>query len=255
MALISNTKVASFEPVWAPFRGFSLMFDNPRSSLKAMGNLKKVACNVYRDPGLSLYGALADAMETVGPAALMNTCLFCTLPYDSYHVTLWDGINDGNINGVTASHRKELKTYLQGFPESFATATKVTEIVNASRLATKADWNIGFRFEKLAIRSNKALVACLSPADQSSEAVLDRMRDERKKLSAKVGALLDMNLHRTFKPHVSLGYFASPDLADLFRNDLDKIGDIFAEKTASLSIAFNSVALYGFSDMATFFKG
>ena len=254
MTLISNEKIACFEPVWAPYHGFSLLFDNPGNALEPMGNLKKVACDIHGDSELSLYRALADAMETVGPAALMNTCLFCTLPYDSYHVTIWDGINDGNIIGVAASHRKELETYLQGFPESFATAAKVTETVNASKLAAGDDWNIGFRFEKLAIWSNRALVARLSPVDNSSAAMLDRMLDERKILNGKVGTLLDMNLNKAFKPHVSLGYFADPDLADVCRKDLGGIEEIFTKKTAGLSIVFHSVALYGFTDMATFFK-
>jgi hypothetical protein len=80
------------------------------------------------------------------------------------------------------------------------------------------------------------------------------MLDERKKLNDKVGVLLDMNLHRAFNPHVSLGYFADPDLADVCRKDLGRIEEIFTKKTASLSIVFHSVALYGFTDMATFFK-
>ena len=40
----------------------------------------------------------------------------------------------------------------------------------------------------------------------------------------------------------------------LSSDDLEKIEKIFAEKTTQLTIVFSSVALYGFTDMATFFR-
>lgn len=254
MALITNKKVTSLIPVWAPFHGFSLLFDNPGSGLKPMGGLKKITCNVDTDPVLSLYKALADSLETVGPDVLMNTCLFCTLPYDSYHVTMWDGVNDGNLSRIATSYRKELETYLKGFPDSFSKPGKITKTVNASPLATKSDWNIRFRFEKLAVWANKALVACLSPVDEVSESILNQMLIERKKLNDRIGGLLDMDMQRGFKPHISLGYFANSDFADHCKKDLEGIEKIFTDKTENVSIAFDSVTLYGFTDMATFFR-
>jgi hypothetical protein len=50
------------------------------------------------------------------------------------------------------------------------------------------------------------------------------------------------------------GILQTPILQSVCRKDLGRIEEIFTKKTASLSIAFHSVALYGFTDMATFFK-
>ncbi len=254
MTLITNEKVTSLKPVWAPFHGFSLLFDNPGKGLKPMGGLKKIACGVDSGQGLSLYKAFAESMDIIGPDKLMNTYLFCSLPNNSYHVTMWDGVNDGNSSIITTPHRVELERYLRDFPDAFSKTGKVIETVNASPIVTKSDWNIRFRFEKLTIWSKKVLVACLSPVDEVSENILNQMLIERKKLNDRIGGLLDMDMRIGFKPHVSLGYFANTDFASRCNENLEGMQKIFNQKTEKLSIVFNSVSLYGFTDMATFFR-
>ena len=99
MNLISNPKLKSLQPDWAEFKGFSLLFDNPGNALTPMNGLNKIDCSDDTIDDLRLYNALAQSMAALGPDKMMNACLLCCLPPQSYHVTLWDGVNDGNIDG------------------------------------------------------------------------------------------------------------------------------------------------------------
>src|SRR5438876_12331769 len=101
MITITNPKVAGFVPRWAPFRGFSLHYDNPGHSLTRSGDRLDLNCDVEADPELVFYRRLRESLEDLAPDLLMNTYLFCPLPPASYHVTGRDGGNDGTVGRST----------------------------------------------------------------------------------------------------------------------------------------------------------
>ena len=253
MNLISNPKIKGFQPVWADFKGFSLLFDNPGNALTPVNSLNKIDCP-DDSSALRLYQALAQSMGVLGPDKLMNACLFCCLPPQSYHVTVWDGVNDGNINGIGSGFQQEMAQCLNGFPNIFLTDSKIFDVIHSSALASMSGWTITFTFDSLAIWSNSALVARLAPADESSRNVLDTVLMERRRLSSSIGDLLGLDMQKEFKPHVSLGYFANSFFAGLGRKCLERMERVFLQKTENLSISFNTISLYGFSDMVTFLK-
>ncbi len=254
MVLVTNIKIAGFKPIWAPFRGFSLLFDNPGEALTPWEGVRKIDSRVQADTKLSLYQALSESIEIWGPEKLMKTCLFFALPTYSYHVTLWDGINDANISKVEPFHKSALEQYLGGFPGTFPHGGELIEMINESRLANLFKRNIRFKFEKLAIWSNEALVACLTPADELSKAIFDQVFLDRQKLNDHIGSLLNIGMRETYTPHVSLGYFANRESAGHCRKHLREMEHIVMEKSGNRTIAFDAAAVYGFTDMATFFK-
>ncbi len=93
MITITNLKIAGFEPKWARFHGFSLLFDNPNNHLQSMqNNLFKLHCSADNDPDLIFYKTLSNSLNALDLNQLLNTYLFCSLVPSSFHVTVLDGL-------------------------------------------------------------------------------------------------------------------------------------------------------------------
>ncbi len=251
MFSITNEKVAGFTPRWARFRGFSLLFDPPGDCLVSSGKCLDLACGLDADAALGFYRALRDSLAQLNPDLLMATYLFCPLPPPSYHVTVWDGGNDGNRTFVVSDRRPALERLLAGLPDALALPHEMTEPALASPLVRRRDWDIEFQFDHLAVRG--ALVARLSPTEASQEAFAAFV-EERHRLNDFVHETFGIAAYENYTPHVSLGYFASREGAQLARPCLPEWNALFAERMQGRTLTFQHASLYGFTDMATFFK-
>ncbi|MCZ6679696.1 MAG: hypothetical protein O7E52_20900 [Candidatus Poribacteria bacterium] len=58
----------------------------------------------------------------------------------------------------------------------------------------------------------------------------------------------------SYDPHVSLGYFANKEHAELATPQIEKWTDAFKKETSGQTITSGSNSLYGFTDMATFLR-
>jgi len=247
---ITNEKVAGFTPRWAGFRGFSILFDNPGDCLTLAGPCLHLTCDVEADPALGFYRALRDSLACLNPDLLTAAYLFCPLPPPSYHVTVWDGANDGNVALVASDQRLALERPLLALPDALAQSQEMTAPALASPLVLH-DWDIAFRFDRLAVRG--ALVARLSPTEASLEA-FGQFVEERRRLNASFYEAFGIRASENYTPHVSLGYFANREGAQLATPCLREWDALFAERMQSLTLSFRRASLYGFTDMATFFK-
>jgi len=248
---ITNEKVAGFTPRWAGFRGFSILFDPPSDCFLPMGPCLGLACDVDADAALGFYKALRDSLARLNPDVLTSAYLFCPLPPPSYHVTVWDGTNDGNQSFVVSDRRPALERLLAGLPDALAQPHELTAPVLASPLVRRRDWNIEFRFDHLAVRG--ALVARLSPTEASQEAFA-ALVEERHRLNVSFHEAFGIVAYEDYTPHVSLGYFASREGAQIARPCLPDWTALFTERMQGLTLSFGQASLYGFTDMATFFK-
>lgn len=255
MITITNEKVAGFEPRWAPFRGSSLLFDNPGKSTTPMSDLHRLNCCVYTEPGLQLYKAFAESLEEIGRDLLINTYLFCPLPSYSYHVTVWDGVNDSNVNKVKIDQRT-FKDFLDNLPDSFTVDTDFIGIIEQSPLVKPNDWSISLEFDSLSKWTNKVLVASLKPANNESEKFIEWIRQSRRDLSASFQESFGVNLStdHPYAPHVSFGYFANEEHGELATSRLEHWDELFRQKAKGVTITFRSISLYAFTDMVTSFK-
>jgi hypothetical protein len=253
MLPITNEKVAGLEPRWADFRGFTLLFDNPGASLKTVRSVAYLDCDVDENPDLSLYQALRDALQQIGLASLSKSYLFCPLPPESYHVTVWDGINASNLDKVVSEHRPACQRFLQALPNSVQDTRLFPEITN-SELLTRPDWRIRFKFAKLEKWGNVSIVALLEPADDESAVNLRALKDARAILTSEFERKFGVGPYPNYTPHVTLGYFANQDLAEQASPRMDAWNESFHEITAGFALELQQVSLYGFTDMATFFK-
>jgi hypothetical protein len=254
MITITNPKVAGFVPQWAPFRGFSVLFDNSDASLVGAGSLKQLAGDVDNDPALGFYRALRDAITGLDLRVLRHTYLFCPLPSLSYHVTVWDGANDGSLNSGTPSQRQVFEHLIADLPQAFSQPHPLIQLVAESELVRRKDWNIQFCFNRLQLIGHTVLLAELAPADSEAELRMQELVSARRALSVATQASYGISPYERFWPHVSLGYFANHELAQLAMPCVPLWDALFRERLANQRLTFSSASIYGFSDMATFFR-
>jgi hypothetical protein len=246
---ITNPKVAGFLPRWSAFRGFTVLFDNPGASYTPAGQRLLLTT----DPMLTFYSALRERLVALDLDLLTATYLFCPLPPLSFHVTACDGGNDMTLGHLPNERRAMLAQFLDGMPDSLRSAESAIALTAQSPLVTQS-WPLRFRFDRLAIWSHSALVATLAPADAASAEQLLGFLAARRALNAANREQYGFSANEVFVPHVTLGYFANREGAELAQARVPAWQEQFAVALAGESIQFESVSLYGFTDLATFFK-
>ncbi|HVG42892.1 MAG TPA: hypothetical protein VM888_14875 [Chitinophagaceae bacterium] len=252
--IITNPKITGIEPCWAPFHGFSLLFDNPKDGLTPMASkLRKLNSDIVNNPDLLFYKTIADSVTSIGRKLLIHTYLFCPLPSPSYHITVLDGLNEGNLQQVNSQHRPAIDDFLNNFPDSFAGQNPVITFAEDSLLLRKKDWNLSFKLDRLANWGNVSLVATLLPTDPYSSNY-SKFIEERRILAVKFRNEFSINVSIDFYPHLTIGYFANESLAESFTPKIDEWTNALKNQAAEQRIIFNSISLYGFMDMTTFFK-
>ncbi|BDI34009.1 hypothetical protein CCAX7_60600 [Capsulimonas corticalis] len=252
MLSITNEKVAGFVPRWAEFRGFSILFDSPGDCLSPRGGLLDLTCDVDGDPNLGFYKSLRDSLARLNPDLLTTTYSFCPLPPSSYHVTVWDGGNQGNVARMLAEQRPKLEDYLAALPDAAVRPHEMTDMALASPLVRRRDWGVEFQFDELVIWGGVVMVARLAPTNAGQNA-FERFVAERRDLNASFREKFGIGASEGYTPHVSLGYFANREGAQLALPCLREWNALFGNQMQDLRLIFEHASIYGFTDMATFF--
>lgn len=254
MIFLTNPKISGFAPQWAPFKGFSILFDNPGDSLLPFytnENLKLLNCDPTSKE-LEFYKILNETLNQF--PQMTNTFLFCPLPIESYHVTLWDGINDENVQSVFREYRFDAEDLLQDLTNSFFIKSRFLNI-NHEPLHIQMAEPVEFQFDKLIKWDNSVLAAQLKPANSDSKTNLHKIEKEREYLIKHFKQQFGLETcSLPYEPHVSLGYFANKELAELSTSMIEAWNEEFLIKASEASITFTANSLYGFTDMTTFFK-
>ena len=252
---ITNPKVASPEPRWADFRGFSLLFDNPGNGLSPFGDgLGKMVAPIETAPRLVFYKMLANAVSEIFGKAERQRYGFCPLPASTFHVTVWDGLNAGNLHKVKTNEKERVKRFLSDLPHSLRTESPVTRWAEQSPLVSRSDWSITFRYKSLFNWDNQALVVQLLPVDNRSEERLSTLIEHRTVLSRHYQQHFGVPEPNPYTPHVTLGYFVNQSLANLTLPLMEKWRTILSELIGDLTITFPTINLYGFTDMVSFYR-
>lgn len=209
MITITNSKLESFTPKWARFHGFSILFDNPGENLRGEGNYSVLVANEE----IGFYAGLSEALSAIGGTLLTNTYLFAPLPFDSYHVTVWDGINDSNLSDVEKQHQGDAASFINRLPHSIASKNIFYDFIAASPLLQEQE-KIVFRFDTLYIWDKQVLVAALRPTEESI-IQFNKLKTKRDAHNGAFAHKFRVSAFSDYCPHVSLGYFANQELAQL----------------------------------------
>lgn len=231
MIPITNPKLAGLEPRWAPFRGFSLVFDPPEDD--------------------AFLGALRAGLAELENDALIARFYLRLLPAASFHVTAWDGVNEAKLAEVAPEFRAAWERFLQAgaakpFPED------LFRDVQASELLTCPDWDLRLRCARIENWSNVSLVAHLEPVDDAVGASLERLRAARDALSEAFGRRFGVRPHPDYEPHVTLGYFANGDLAARSAAAVARWDAALRSATAGHVLTLRRLHLSVFADMTSF---
>jgi hypothetical protein len=231
---ITNAKLTGLEPRWASFRGVSLLFENPPSPA-----------------GRSLYRHLNNGLRSLAQDPLVEQYLFRFLPARSQHVTVWDGVNDGNLSRVVLEFCSDWKHFLEDIPKVSSTDPLLQEVLQ-STLIQRPDWNLHLRCEQIENWSDVSLVARLVPTDEASEDSLQQLIQARDTLSDAYEARFGIRPHPCYTPHITLGYFANHDLAAASADAVQRWNELLLEKTAGQILSLHRVGLSLFEHMASF---
>lgn len=240
---------------WADFRGFSLLFDNPVNSLSEWtDDLAVIDCRDIRDnPALRFYRLLDETLQKTGVFHRQAEYMFRALPPQTYHVTAWDGLNVSNQWQMRQPLRDAIKQFFHQFPQEFLKPNPFTQLIKEHPLIDTTKWHIRFAFDSIQQWNNKSLVVVLKPADEHSAAIFQRWKTERLHLNG-MYRRFSVTMSPDFYPHISLGYYANRMLASGVLPEIPDMQRMFAQRLAGETLAFESIALYGFMNMVTFFK-
>lgn len=254
MADTSNIVVVCSEPRSSSLHGCSLLFDNPGQSLQSVGNLLYFDDGVNSDNTSTLYKILHDTVAPHNKDAPINRYLLRAKPADCYHVTVWGGVNDQNVTGVADSHRATVRDWLSRLPNSLSEHSLHTSIILKSPLVKRADWNVRFRLGKIVNWHNACLAALLQPFDIESERALAEIVRERVALSEEFEAMFGVKPPNTFVPHITLRAFADADAAQKAAPYITALSKAVHEQAGQMALAFDSISLYGFTNVTRVFK-
>lgn len=202
-----------------------------------------------------LFRLLHATLQELRPNELINDFLFCPLPLSAYHITVWDGINEGNLENLNDQHKPYFREFIQGVSSTSDLAEPFQGLLNSSPLLNRKIWNIRLQFKELILWADSpVLVATFEAADEDSKVNLQELEEERAKLYQSFEPLLGIKMYRQFVPHNTLGYFANREGALKALEQLERWNGVFKRSLKDSSILCTSVSLYGFDDMTHFFK-
>ncbi|WP_379215009.1 hypothetical protein [Paenibacillus sp. GCM10012303] len=254
MTMIANPKVSGFVPVWAPFKGFSLLFDNPGdnySKVNGYPELEKIDCR-SGSPELAFYQTLWDVSREAGELAC--SYLFCALPLHSYHVTVWDGLNDFNVRRLPDRARLEAEQWLRSLPASFDSRHPLLTVPDGEPIGIRIE-PIEFEYDCLEKWNNSSIVARLKPTDSHAEVVLSGIEKARERLNGVFEQRFGFpTAVPQYRPHVSIGYLANKQLGEKAEEAVQRLHAQLAPAISGRRLRFATIGMYGMSDMETFFR-
>ena len=246
------------EPIWQPFPGFSFLFDNPGKSLSVNNGYVKIEVDygALNQRDLDLYTNIAKAVEIIDPTALAQLFQFFALPSSTYHVTVWDGVNKGNMKWLGDESKK---VFEECFAAGVASVLRAWPPFKGAR--EYASWFRGtdpirLYYNGLRARGTTVLVVELTPdpMDKASVQALADIRKRRAELDSYFTNYGKPENHSLI-PHVAVGYFANSDLGrSAMFQQMDTWMAAFDEKLRGCYIEFQTIDLYAFVDMVTYFK-
>ncbi|WP_298821787.1 hypothetical protein [Chloroflexus sp.] len=251
MLTIANPKIAGFAPRWATYRGLTILFNNV--GLRRDGPWLRLDCALDAIPEYTLYRGLRAAMCALDTDLLLRRYLFCALPPATYHVTLWDGPNDGNVAQAFPHVRQRVDDLLLDIPGALSHGNLISGTIAGSPLIRRRGWQVSFTVNRLVIAQQSALVAILTPTPATFH-TFTMLTELRRAWNETFRSRFGIAAYEPYTPHVTLGYFADPELAIAAEAELPAWEALVLRHTAETSITFTSASLYGMLDMVTFFR-
>ena len=246
---ITTKKIGGLTPRWAPFPGFSLLFDPPESSFLRQDGLEILSGNWLEDSDGKLFYLAAQSLQKLGTDYLLQKFGFCALPFPSYHVTAFDVANVGDLSRCREEIRESLTCTLDALPSCASVEAGFLNLAAVSSIVA-AKWDLSFGYGRLR-RWGSVLAIELTPLQVSN---FRAFCEARAVLSQSYEEKYGVGAEDSFTPHLSVGYFLNREASDLAASMMSEWDDLFRNAIGEATVEFQTASLYGFTDMATFFR-
>ena len=236
---------------WKRYTGYSYLFDNPGNCL-----VSNDAKRLSNDDSVAIYNWLWAGMERIGGDELISRHLLFPLPRNTYHVTVWDGINIENIENIVEPYKTELEEFFSGLPSSIGGKWPGASPSCQFEEHVGAAFTIKFRLRPrpLYLRGKTVLAADLEPCEGKSRALYRTINKARNDLDEQFLERYGKPKNAGFVPYVALGYFADPEIAEsAWGARREEWGNIFSD-VGEQEIEFRSIGLYAFTDMVSYYR-
>ena len=243
---VTNRKLDESGAGWAPFRGWSVLFDPPGAA-PAPSLLSLDPAAVEAAPA---YGVLARvATDLVERTAASAPVELVALPASTYHVTICDGLAEDRVAADDEASRQllgELPDSLADWPTALDFAAP-----HLWRLLAAAQGTHVLDVDAIEVRGH-AVVAALSAASDTPGESDDVLVDARDALLVRLGEHHGANFGSPWQPHVTLAYLRRREDGPLLAPRLAHLGPQARNDVGPLT--FSGASLYAFTDMATYWR-
>ncbi len=239
---ITSDKVATLGPTWRRFGGLTVLLEG--------------APGRFDGPGDRLYEQLSAVVGGLGAGTTAERYGLCLLPPRTYHVTLCDGPNARWLDVLPASVLPAYRWLVEGGDaagpgDGVALALPPElDLLDPARLHARVSRApVTMQVAEIQL-TRHAVMAALVPADEESTRHMPPLRRARRAYAATLDTELGLATSR-WRPHVSVGYLASPALLAGAEPLVDGWNARLAE-TPAATVRFTGAALYRFTDMASY---
>lgn len=247
---VTTDKVLDLAPTWAPFEGWSVLFDASPTEPTARRPPTPFDCS-GPSPNHGLLLGLAEVTASVAelPAAVDH---LAALPPSTYHVTVCDGLSRGHVGEATEPIRTAVVDLLEALPERAVDHERLMlgSPAPLERLLTIAERSLHLVLTGLEVRGH-AIVAALDPAPGHEQAfvALDAARsDVLVTLAERTG----LDVVTPWRPHVTLAYLANRTRVDPLQDELAELSETVLAELGAQSFISEGASVYAFDDMVTF---
>lgn len=240
--VLTHPKLRTLVPDWAPFAGYSVILN------ACAARPDRFIADRKNDP---FSRTMATALDAANPDLLMRAGLLCLLPPQSYHVTVADLVHQGNAGQVRATARAAAKDMLA---QARTGETSVPDFLSALDLAAShpLERKLTLRVAALEILSDRVLVLRMEAAEATDAAEMKRLEVWRTALLDRLEAATGLVASAPWRPHLSLGYFAAPDLLRNHMEGLNPLLEKIDTRMREQVISFDAASLYRFASMVDY---
>lgn len=253
-----NPKIESYQAGWARFPGFSLLFDNPGGGYQQTEHGLLLHCAPQGIPAQALLAAIADWARRRLDAENFWRLGLCATPVSSYHVTAWDGLNVALEPQLSAAVQAAARDCFAVLPAASEAERLFQAHMSPVQAALEALLPLRLAASGLRSTPKVGLVVDLTPADAESAERLAAFQACRLSHAEHLAARWGAAYIQPLQPHLTVAYFANPpDRPELDAARERAIADWQAELlvgTEGLTVSFERLHLYVFSDMAKFYR-
>jgi hypothetical protein len=242
--LLTQPKIASLTPHWAPFAGFSLMLEAD----PAVHAGPKAGMFASTDSASTVYNRIKTALATIGVEALMRDLLLALLPAETWHVTFADLLHDGLLAKALPMHQGAIALALADAPSA-----RLPEILRAAGVTAGVNRpaRVRLAYQGFSTLSGSVAALTFTPASDEDRAALDDLLAWRHRILTQLAPITGQP-PRDWVPHLTIGYFLNRSLAAQEHTSLDRLGSALDTALTGLALEYDAVSLFSFISMVDF---